>query len=118
MLSTVRTCLNDLALKNVSVRDVLAEAESHGWDRLIASMSNERRVKLIRMLTEDNQATHAVLENVVSIYERIIGELVAAAERELDDIAIQMDDAQKCKGTNWLGLLTAGGVGYVIGKRD
>jgi hypothetical protein len=34
MLETVRTCVNDLGLKNAAVRDVLAEAEEHGWDTL------------------------------------------------------------------------------------
>jgi hypothetical protein len=60
-------------------------------------MSNERRVKLIRLLAEDNQATHAVLKTVVGIYERIIEQLVAVAEQELDSMAIQMDDAQNRK---------------------
>jgi hypothetical protein len=117
MLDTMRTCVNDLGLKNAVVRDVLAEAEEHGWERLVCSMSNERRVKLIRLLAEDNQATHALLKTVVGIYERIIKQLVAVAEQELDSMAIQMDDAQKRKSTRWLELLTASGVGYLIGKK-
>jgi DNA-binding MarR family transcriptional regulator len=116
MLETVRTCVNDLGLKNAAVRDVLAEAEKHGWIRLVCSMNNQRRVKLIRLLAEDNQATHAVLKTVVGIYERIIEQLVAVAEQELDSMAIQMDDAQNRKATSWLELLVAGGVGYAIGK--
>jgi L-amino acid N-acyltransferase YncA len=79
-------------------------------------MNNQRRVKLIRLLAEDNQATHAVLKTVVGIYERIIEQLVAVAEQELDSMAIQMDDAQNRKATSWLELLVAGGVGYAIGK--
>jgi uncharacterized tellurite resistance protein B-like protein len=116
MLETARTCVNDLGLKNAAVRDVLAEAKEHGWERLVCSMSNEHRVKLIRLLAEDNQATHALLKTVVGIYERVIEQLVAVAEQELDSMAIQMDGAPNRKGTGWLELLAAGGVGYVIGK--
>ena len=115
MLESVRTCVNDLGVKNAAVKDVLAEAESHGWERLVASMSDERRVNLIRMLAEDNEVTHAVLENVVSIYERIIEELVTVAEQELDDMP--GEGIERIHGrTDWLRLLAAGGVGYWIGK--
>ncbi len=115
MLESVRTCVNDLGLKNAAVKDVLVEAEKHGWDRLVASMSDENRVKLIRMLAEDNQATHAVVETVVSIYEQIIEELVAVADQELD--LTLGEGTERSQGrASWLGLLAAGGVGYWIGK--
>ena len=125
MLESVRTCVHDMSLRNAAVKNVLAEAEKHGWERLVASMSNKNRVKLIRMLAESNEQTHAVLETVVGIYEHVIEAIATMTEQELDDIAIQMDDeieralacAEKRKGTNWLALLTAGGIGYVIGRR-
>ncbi|MCK4658715.1 MAG: hypothetical protein KAV82_04265 [Phycisphaerae bacterium] len=108
--------MNDMSLKNAAVKNVLAEAEKHGWERLIASMSDENRVKLIRMLAESNQATHAVLENVVSVYERIIEGLVAMAEQELDVVmGERLERAHRQR--SWLGLFAAGGVGYLIGKR-
>lgn len=116
ILESVRTCVNDMSLKNAAVKNVLAEAEKHGWERLIASMSDENRVKLIRMLAESNQATHAVLENVVSVYERIIEGLVAMAEQELDVVmGERLERAHRQR--SWLGLFAAGGVGYLIGKR-
>lgn len=115
MLESVRMCVNDLSVKHAAVNNVIAEAEQHGWDRLISSMSNENRENLITMLAKDNQATHAVLESVVSIYENIIEEIVAAAGEELD--AVQVEGIERAHGQqSWLGLLAAGGVGYWIGK--
>jgi len=125
MLKAVRKCVDDLGVKNAVVRDVLAEAESHGWERLVGSMSDENRAELVRMLAEDNQATHAVLEAVVGIYEQVFMMLAGMAEQELDEMAMRMADEveraltclQKRRGTNWLGLLSAGGIGYDLGKR-
>lgn len=126
MLKAVRTRVHDLSVKHTAVTTVLAEVERHGWERLVASMSDDNRAKLVKMLAESSQATHLVLETVVSVYEHVIEDLVAVAEHELDDMAIRMDDesgrafvcAQEQKGTNWLGLLVAGGVGYVPGKKS
>ena len=116
MLSTVRMSVHDLAVKNAAVESVLAEAEQHGWGRLVGAMSNDNRVKLITMLAEDNIATHAALEAVVGIYEQIIEEVVAAAEHDLDLVLPDRVECDQRRG-NWLGLLAAGGVGYIVGRR-
>ncbi len=122
ILQSVRWYVNELSTKHTVVENVLMEAEKHGWERVITLMDHDTQVKLIRMLVKDNKQTHALLEKVVSIYEHVIDEFANTTEQMLEDMDDEIEIAVACernrKKTNWLGLLAAGGIGYVIGKKE
>lgn len=120
----VRACVYQTCSGNSEVQGVLAEAEAHDWERLLASMSDRNKIRLIKMLAESGQQAYVILELVVVIYDQLIDRLTQATEQESDHLEVMMDaeierayaESQQRDGTNWLALLAASGVGYLIGK--
>jgi len=97
---SVRACVHQTCSGNAAVQGVLAEAEAHGWEKLLVSMSDQNKIKLIKMLAESGQQAYAILELVGVIYDQLVDRLAIAAEQELDHMEIMMD-AVCCLSRKW-----------------
>ena len=102
----------------------LVEAERYGWDKVVAAMNKEQRLRVITGLLKSVSQKQVILESICQIYDHIFEQIIKETGHKLESIEMQMGDeierayAQaQSGGTNLLALLAAGGVGYWLGGR-
>ena len=120
----IRSSVEQLRSQNNDLGTTLVQAEQYGWDKVVAAMSQEQRLRVITGLLKNVAQKQEILEFVCQIYDHIIEQILTEAGHELESLEMHMGyeverayaQAQS-GGTNWLALLAAGGVGYWLGGR-
>lgn len=125
----IRSSVQQLRARDDDLGAVVVEADRHGWDKVVAAMNEDQRLRVITGLLKNVAQKQSILESVCKIYDHLIEQLVAEAGHELQTMEMHMGfeverayAQARSSGTNWLALLAAGGAGYLLGshksKRD
>jgi len=120
----IRSSVEQLRTTDNDLGATLVEAERYGWDKVIAAMSKDQRLRVITGLLKSVSQKQVILESICQIYDHIFEQIIKETGHKLESIEMQMGDeierayAQaQSGGTNLLALLAAGGVGYWLGGR-
>ncbi len=120
----IRSSVEQLRTRDNDLGATLVEAERYGWDKVVAAMNKEQRLRVITGLLKSVSQKQVILESICQIYDHIFEQIIKETGHKLESIEMQMGDeierayAQaQSGGTNLLALLAAGGVGYWLGGR-
>lgn len=106
--------------------DVLRQAQAYGWDRLLAGLSQQQRVDLVKRLATAVSEQRQVIQGVADAYDAVLGVVGKAADLEIERLAAELQQTERHLDlvalqarprTSWLSLGVAGVIGYLIGNR-
>jgi hypothetical protein len=110
-----------------TLEQVFRDAATHGWAKLLRSMSDHERDRLLTLLTHALRQQQELVKETAAAYDRVLVDVAQAADDEIQRLSSELERADRHLDhlaafharprTNWLALGVAGLLGYWIGKR-
>lgn len=131
-LDSIRERLRALVEKatRVEFQDVLKQANTYGWDRLLAQMPRASRLALVRRMAQAVAEQQLLIREIGGAYDRVLVTITQAADDEIERLERELRQADRelsatsavalarRRGPSWFTVALAGLGGFWFAHKD